>query len=148
MDENREISNTPSGIREGRSVKAHSRTTDMHVLEKSDCAVLPVNQPNKVAQAAAEVGEGRVQLEENIGQTHMLLTLCRNYACPSARTMCVEQTAVPGFVFALFILQKSRMRRRARTDLCGGRLVRVVPTATTTLSRPGNFADKPGTHEH
>ena len=74
MHENREISNTPSGIREGRSVKAHSRTTDMHVLEKSDCAVLPVNQPNKVAQAAAEVGEGRVQLEENIGQTHMLLT--------------------------------------------------------------------------
>ena len=74
MDENREISNTPSGIREGRSVKAHSRTTDMHVLEKSDCIVVPVNQPNKVAQAAAEVGEGRVQLEENIGQTHMLLT--------------------------------------------------------------------------
>ena len=33
-------------------------------------------------------------------------------------------------VFAPFILQKSRMRRRARTDLCGGRLVRVVPTAT------------------
>ena len=74
MDENREISNTPSGIREGRSVKAHSRTTDMHVLEKSDCIVVPVNQPNKVTQVAAEVGEGRVQLEENIGQTHMLLT--------------------------------------------------------------------------
>ena len=132
MHENREISSTPSGKCEGRSEKAINRTTDMHVLEKSDCIVVPVNQPNKVAQAAAEVGEGRVQLEENIGQTHMLLTLCRNYACPSARTMCVEQTAVPGFVFALFILQKSRMRRRARTDLCGGRLVRVVPTATVT----------------
>ena len=74
MDENREISNTPSAFCEGRSVKAINRTTDMHVLEKSDCAVLPVNQPNKVARAAAEVGEGRVQLEENIGQTHMLLT--------------------------------------------------------------------------
>jgi hypothetical protein len=34
-----------------------------------------------------------------------------------------------------FILQKSRMRRRARTDLCGGRSVRIVPTATGTLSR-------------
>jgi hypothetical protein len=74
MDENREISNTPSAFCEGRSVKAINRTTDMHVLEKSDCIVVPVNQPNKVAQAAAEVGEGRVQLEENIGQTHMLLT--------------------------------------------------------------------------
>jgi hypothetical protein len=28
------------------------------------------------------------------------------------------------------ILQKSRMRRRARTDLCGGRSAMIVPTAT------------------
>ena len=65
MHENREISSTPSGISEGRSVKAQSRTTDVHVLEKSDCAVLPVNRPNKGGQLPAEVGEGRVQLEEN-----------------------------------------------------------------------------------
>jgi len=32
----------------------------------------------------------------------------------------------------LFILQKSRMRRRARTDLCGGRSAMGVPTATIT----------------
>ena len=31
----------------------------------------------------------------------------------------------------LFILRKSRMRKRARTDLRGGRSVMVVPTATT-----------------
>ena len=29
-----------------------------------------------------------------------------------------------------FILGKSRMRKRARTDLCGGRSAMVVPTAT------------------
>lgn len=74
MDENREISSTPSKTNEGRSVKAHSRTTDMHVLEKSDCAVLPVNQPNKERQLSAEVGEGRVQMKENIDQSRMLLT--------------------------------------------------------------------------
>ena len=56
-------------VREGSS-----RTTDMHVLEKSDCAVVPMNQPNKGRQLPAEVGEGRVQLEENIVQAHMLLT--------------------------------------------------------------------------
>ena len=28
-----------------------------------------------------------------------------------------------------FILQKSRMRRRARTELCGGRSARIVLTA-------------------
>ena len=55
-------------------MKALSRTTDMHVLEKSDCAVLPVNRPNKGGQLPAEAGEGRVQLEENIVQAHMLLT--------------------------------------------------------------------------
>jgi hypothetical protein len=38
----------------------------MHVLEKSDCAVVPVNRPNKGGQLPAEVGEGRVQLEKNI----------------------------------------------------------------------------------
>ena len=47
MHENREISSTPSAVCEGRSVKVISHKTDMHVLEKSDCAVVPVNQPNK-----------------------------------------------------------------------------------------------------
>jgi hypothetical protein len=74
MDENREISNTPSAVSEGRSVKAQSRTTDMYVLEKSDCAVLPVNRPNKGRQLSAEAGEGRAQMKENIDQSHMLLT--------------------------------------------------------------------------
>jgi hypothetical protein len=74
MHENREISNVPSAVCEGRSVKAHSRTTDTYVLEKSDCAVVPVNRPNKGGQLPAEVGEGRAQLEENIVRAHMLLT--------------------------------------------------------------------------
>ena len=59
---------------EGRSVKANSRTTGMHVLEKSDCAVVPVNRPNKGKRFPAEAGEERAQLEENIVQAHMLLT--------------------------------------------------------------------------
>ena len=66
MDENREISSGPLALCEGRSAKAQSCTADMHVLEKSDCAVVPVNQPNKGRQLPAEAGEGRVQLEENI----------------------------------------------------------------------------------
>jgi hypothetical protein len=54
MHENREISSAPSEVLEGRSVKAHGRTTDMYVLEKSDCAVLSVNRPNKGGQLPAE----------------------------------------------------------------------------------------------
>jgi hypothetical protein len=55
----------------------------MHVLEKSDCAVVPVNQSNKGRQLPAEVGEGRVQLEENIVQANMFLTLSRNTHVPA-----------------------------------------------------------------
>src|SRR6516162_7256563 len=51
--------------------KATRRTAVMHVLEKSDCAVIPVNQPNKGGQPSAEVGEGRAQTKENIVQSHM-----------------------------------------------------------------------------
>src|ERR1700688_748723 len=71
MDENREISSAPSAVCEGRSVKAQSCKTDTHVLEKSDCAEVPVNRPNKGGQLPAEVGEGRAQMKENIGVSHM-----------------------------------------------------------------------------
>ena len=39
--------------------------------EKSDCVVVPVNQPNQGGQPSAEVGEGRAQTKENIVQSHM-----------------------------------------------------------------------------
>ncbi|HXY07188.1 MAG TPA: group II intron reverse transcriptase/maturase [Terriglobales bacterium] len=48
-----------------------NRTADTHVLEKSDCAVVPVNQPNKGGQPSAEAGEGRAQTKENIVQSRM-----------------------------------------------------------------------------
>ena len=51
-----------------------NRTANTHALEKSDCAVVPVNQPNKEGQPYAEVGEGRAQTEENIVQSHMCPT--------------------------------------------------------------------------
>jgi len=43
----------------------------------------PVNRPNKGGQLPAEAGEGRVQLEENIVQAHMLLTLSRDMHVPA-----------------------------------------------------------------
>ncbi len=56
---------------QGRSAKATSRTADMYVLEKSDCAVIPVNQLNKEGRLSAEAGEGRAQTKENIVPSHM-----------------------------------------------------------------------------
>ena len=66
MHENREISSTPWSDDQGRSAKAKSRTAGMHVPEKSDCAAVSVNQPNKGGKPFAEVGEGRARAVENI----------------------------------------------------------------------------------
>src|SRR6266851_1020614 len=126
MHENREISSTPWSDNQGRSAKAINRTADMHVLEKSDCAVVPVNQPNKGGKPSAEVGEGRARAVENIVQSHMLPTQSGN--CMSQGMGGVRQAALPPLIHG-----KSRMRRRARTDLCGGRSVMIVPTATTIV---------------
>ena len=52
-------------------LKAINRTADMNVQEKSDCVVVPMNQPNNEGLPSAEVGEGRAQAEENIVQSHM-----------------------------------------------------------------------------
>jgi len=71
MHENREISSASWSHDQGRSAKAMNRTADTHTLEKSDCAVVPVNQPNKGGQPPTEAGEGRAQTEENIVRSHM-----------------------------------------------------------------------------
>ena len=71
MHENREISCASWSAEQDRSAKAMNRTADMNVQEKSDCAVLPVNQPNKERQLSAEAGEGRAQTEENIVPSHV-----------------------------------------------------------------------------
>jgi RNA-directed DNA polymerase len=76
MHENREISDAPWKA-QGRSAKAINRTADMHVSEKSGCAVVPVKQPNKGGQLPAEAVEGRAQAKENIDQSRMHLTQSR-----------------------------------------------------------------------
>jgi len=71
MHENREISSTPLSNDQGRSAKAINHNAGVYVPEKSHCAVVPVNQPNKGAEASAEVGEGRAQMKENTAQLNM-----------------------------------------------------------------------------
>src|SRR5436190_1037871 len=72
MHENREISCTSWSSDQDRSTKAISRTAGMNVQEKSDCAVVRVNQPNNEGQQpSAEAGEGKAQTAENIVQSHM-----------------------------------------------------------------------------
>ena len=71
MHENREISCTSWSKDQDRSAKAINRNADVNVQEKSDCAVVPVNRPNKEGQPSAEAGEGRAQAGENTVRSHM-----------------------------------------------------------------------------
>ena len=63
MHENRETSSAPE--QSGRFGKVNSHNPDANALEESDCAVVPMKQPNKAEQSAAEVVEGRAQTKEN-----------------------------------------------------------------------------------
>ena len=71
MHENREISWTSWSKDQDRSAKATNQTAGMNVQEKSDSAVLPVNQSNNEGRPSAESGEGRAQTKENIVQSNM-----------------------------------------------------------------------------
>jgi hypothetical protein len=91
MHENREISCTSWSADQDPSAKAKNRTADVYVQEKSDCAVLPVNQPNKEAQASAEIGEGRAH---RLRRTSHDLTCPRHRAgnaCPRDCAVCVKE---------------------------------------------------------
>src|SRR5207249_10442074 len=99
MHENREISSAPWSDDRGRSAKAPSRTADMHVLERSDCAVVPVNQPNKEGRFSAEAGEGRTQ------------TISRRFYVP------IEPRRIESFEVAICDL-KTWPRRASLSAIC------------------------------
>jgi RNA-directed DNA polymerase len=70
MHENRETSGAPrSNSNRGRPEKVKSHNADMYASEESDCATVPMNQPNKEDVVSAEVGEGRARTKENINQS-------------------------------------------------------------------------------
>jgi RNA-directed DNA polymerase len=71
MHENRETSRTSRTDQErDRSAKVISHNADAHALEESDCAVVPMNRPNKEEQSSAEAGEGRARTKENVAQSN------------------------------------------------------------------------------
>jgi hypothetical protein len=73
MHENREISRTSRTNQErDRSAKVKNYNADAHALEESDCAVVPMNRPNKGEQSSTEAGEGRARTKENT----VLVELC------------------------------------------------------------------------
>jgi len=71
MHENREISRTSRTNQErDRSAKVKNYEADAHALEESDCAVVPMNRPNKGEQSSTEAGEARARTKENIAKSN------------------------------------------------------------------------------
>ena len=67
MHENRETSGASRSIQDrDRSAKAQSHNAGVNAPEESDCAEVPMNQPNKEGQPSAKAGEGRARAKENI----------------------------------------------------------------------------------
>jgi hypothetical protein len=56
MHENRENSSTPWCNDQGRSAKAINHNADMHVLEKSDHVVVPVNRRTREGNLLRRLG--------------------------------------------------------------------------------------------
>jgi hypothetical protein len=60
--------------------EGQGRTTSVNGTEESDCAIVPMNQPNKEAPTqegvTAEAGEGRAWTKENISQGRTIPTQC------------------------------------------------------------------------
>jgi hypothetical protein len=125
MHENRETSGVPQPERErGRSAKAQSHPADTHALDGSDRAIVSMNQTNKEERSSAEPAEKRARAKENIVQSHTSPTqrgdmnVPRIARCASSSTS--RHTSEVGAVCG----------NAARTVLCGGRSVMIVPTAT------------------
>ena len=75
MHENREtLGPTGRDERTSPAGEGASRTARMNGVEESDCSIVPMNQPNKAEQSAAEAGEGRERTEENASQSHTYST--------------------------------------------------------------------------
>jgi RNA-directed DNA polymerase len=73
MHENRETFPAPEPkLDTGRTVKAISSKTVVHVGEESDPGIVPMNQPNKVGRRPiAEAGEGRLGAKENSSPSNL-----------------------------------------------------------------------------
>ena len=128
----REIRETPSvpvaTDAADRLEKAMSQESSMHAGGESDGCVVPAKCPNKGGQPQAEGMEGRQPTKENIGQA----------TAPRTQSRISELSDLLGVREALALRRQvsevgAVCSNSARTDLCGGRPVTGVPTATEVL---------------
>jgi hypothetical protein len=127
VHENRETLGMPAGNVIGRPAgKGDSHTARMHIPEGSDSGTVPMKQPNKEGLPSAEVVEGRPLVEEN---THQFSRRPRQSGARVSQGLAGVRQAEYRLAVK-YLRPEPYALRSARTDLCGGRLVRAVPAAT------------------
>src|SRR5215510_4086154 len=130
---------TRARTRAGPAREGRSRTPSMYADEKSDEVVVPRKRSNKGRQLPAEVVEGRASPEGNSRQAAVVRTLSR--ATTAIRLAAVRWCACGFKLRAADVRPEGGARcvSSARRDLCGGRSVMSVPTATIA---PMEFAKR------
>ena len=126
---------TRARTRAGPAREGRSRTPSMYADEKSDEVVVPRKRSNKGRQLPAEVVEGRASPEGNSRQAAVVRTLSR--ATTAIRLAAVRWCACGFKLRAADVRPEGGARcvSSARRDLCGGRSVMSVPTATVRSLR-------------
>ena len=118
--------NRPRPVREGHKPHGgHERIGEVGLCRST-------SEPAEQRRAAA-FGGGRGREGHRLRRTsfnHACVRHRAGSACPRDCTVCGKQCVSPPFIHG-----KSRMRKRARTDLRGGRSAMVVPTATVGKKR-------------
>src|SRR5215468_2565011 len=124
---------TRARTRAGPAREGRSRTPSMYADEKSDEVVVPRKRSNKGRQLPAEVVEGRASPEGNSRQAAVVRTLSR--ATTAIRLAAVRWCACGFKLRAADVRPEGGARcvSSARRDLCRGRSVMSVPTATIRL---------------
>ncbi len=126
MRENREISRLPEGDdSSGRMGKASGRNPMMYGREKSDRPVVPANHRNKAPFGAADGGEERGLTKGNSDWQNAHRTQRRGSALSA-----LDRVRQASCGLASQPEVGAQCGSSARWDLCGGRPVWAVPTAT------------------
>src|SRR5882762_4380506 len=98
----------------------------MHEPEKSDSVVVAEKPTNKAERSAAEPVEPRAETKGNVGQQSTRRTQSR---ISVSKALARYGKSLPSIPKVGTVCGKA-----ARTDLCGGREVTRVPTATGAVS--------------
>ena len=127
-----EVSSVPDGVLSGGTGKGN-RNPVIYADEKSDIPIVPKKLPNNGCFCPAEAMEGRGIATGKANKNPACRTQSRvsaSMGLEGLRERAKQQRRENINIVASSLAARAVCGNSARTDLCGGRRVTVVPTAT------------------